>query len=275
MSEYSVSEISARSPDMDARAFAEFVEDIRANGQLVPIWIRGDEVIDGRKRLAACQQLGIEPNVVNLDPEQDAEHVARALNVLRTHYAPTQRAAFAQERATATKADAGRMRHGSNCKFTVAESVVTIKQVAAEAGVSPSAVSKARKIAQSAAPEVIGAMKAGKLTTHAASQIADRLPRDEQAAAVVKTIEANKGKARHTSTAQIITGVDVRLNRAAPKKPVEQFTRSIQMADEAARVMLANAPLMGAAPLRSEWIQTLCDVRTTISRTIKNLEALT
>lgn len=262
-----VSELSARSPDMGEREFAEFVEDIRTNGQLVPIWVRGDEVIDGRKRLAACERLGIAPKTINVDPTQNVERIARALNVLRTHYSASQRAIFAAERATLVKGNVA----AQVSKF--GDQKVTIRQAADEAGVSPSAVSKARQIASTAAPEVTQAMKRGDLTIHAAGLIAESVPVSDQPAIVRRVVEASVGKTRNTPVAKIMEAVDVRMHRAQPKKPLEQFTRSVQMVDVAARVLMENAALVADSPDRAQWIGTLTEARALITRTLKALEA--
>lgn len=63
------------------------------------------EVIDGRKREAACRQLGTRPKTVELEPGADPAAAARSLNILRTHYTASQRALFAATRANASKAD--------------------------------------------------------------------------------------------------------------------------------------------------------------------------
>lgn len=78
---------------------------------------------------------------------------------------------FAAERAKATKADAGRLRHASNSKFGVA-AAVTVGEAAKEAGVSRSAVHVAKHVLRSAAPEVVEHVKAGRLTVHATNRLA-------------------------------------------------------------------------------------------------------
>src|SRR5262245_4844857 len=67
------SPISAASPDMDDAQFNELVEDIRERGQLVPICVANGEVIDGRKRLRACELLNIEPKTVNVSDGDGAD----------------------------------------------------------------------------------------------------------------------------------------------------------------------------------------------------------
>jgi hypothetical protein len=46
-------------PDMPAREFAALVEDIRQHGVKVPVLVHGGQILDGRHRYRACQQLGI------------------------------------------------------------------------------------------------------------------------------------------------------------------------------------------------------------------------
>lgn len=268
MSDYIVSEISAKSPDMSDADFAALVDDIRANGQLVPIWIRGGEVIDGRKRLAACERLGIAPKVVNLSPDQDAEAISRALNVLRTHYTPSQRAIFAAERATPLK----RGQTKSQMQKNLHPGIVTVWDAADEVGVHHTAVSQAQKVRREGAPEVADAVKRGKLTLHAAEQIVASVPKDEQPSAVAKVIEASRGKARHTPVAAVLDNVDRRKDRAIPKPVHEQFARAVQMLDVACEIIAKHADAATQDARRQEFLETLRHARTTITRTINTLE---
>ena len=269
---YAVSKISAQSPDMSDAEFAEFVADIQKNGQLVPIWIRDDEIVDGRKRFAACKQLGIKPKIINLGAQQNADDVARALNVLRTHYTPSQRAMYAASRVTATRAHGPGFRD-RNWVINDPDAPVSSAQVAKEVGVGKGYVKKARRLMREAAPEVIDAVKTGALTLHAAGEIADAVPRSEQPAIVERVVEASKDKARKTPTATILNGgEDVRKHRAQPAKPDEQFRRSISMLEVAVDVLMTNAPMVKRDFKRAEWLETLSDSRTTITHIIKALE---
>ena len=109
-----ISPISEASPDMDDAQFNELVEDIRARGQLVAIWVSADgEVIDGRKRLRACELLNIEAKTVNVS-DGDGADLARSLNILRTHYTASQRAMFAAEMANLKVGDVKSQRNQEN-----------------------------------------------------------------------------------------------------------------------------------------------------------------
>lgn len=268
---YKISEISARSPDMSEEDFDAFVEDIRANGQLVPIWIRGSEVIDGRKRLAACQRLGVEPKVININPEQDAEAVARALNLLRTHYSSSQRAMFAAERANATKAHTAAFR--TSTKNSVRGEVTTAIDAAKEHGVAESYVIAAKKVRRDGAPEVSEAVKRGTLTLHAAEQIVDAVPIAEQPAFVDRVVESAKGKSRHTPVAKLLDEAhDVRRDRAQPKPSHEQFARAVTSMEVLADVITKNVDAASRDARRKSLLESLRDIRTILTRAINAME---
>jgi len=58
--------LAARFPELPPADFEALVEDIRANGLVYPIVCDGDELIDGRMRLKACDAAGREPEFVQL-----------------------------------------------------------------------------------------------------------------------------------------------------------------------------------------------------------------
>jgi hypothetical protein len=220
--------------------------------------------------MAACKVLGIAPKVVNLDPLQDAERVSRALNLLRTHYTPGQLAFYAESRATATKGD-GR-RRAAKTYLSVDRPPRTVLEAAAEVGIGTDAVNLARRLLKEAAPEVVQAVKRGSLTLNAAKEISARVPLPEQAEAVVRVTEASKGLKRQ-STSRVVFGEDSRRHRSNPKKPDEQFARSLTMVDEGVRVCLTNAPYVIDNIHRAAWIKTLTETRTSITHILKALES--
>jgi ParB-like chromosome segregation protein Spo0J len=263
---YRVSDVSAHSPDMDDTDFDAFVEDIRRHGQLVPIWISGEEVIDGRKRLAACARLGIEPVIVRTMPGQDAESISRSLNLLRTHYTPSQRAMFAAKRANATRADAGRLAHkNGNAELRVA-GVVTAEEAAREVGVDASRVREAKRVRRDASPVVVRAVEAGKLTLHSAAEISRSVPVEEQPAAVERVVEAAKGKSRNSPASVLQT----KPARRPPTRPAaEQIEKSVQAMEVTAGHLVT---LLGQPQDWQDWPKRLRAVRTQLTRAIGQME---
>lgn len=256
---YTVSEISAKSPDMSAEEFAAFKADIAAQGQLVPIVLRGDEVVDGRKRLRACEELGLEPKVINVAPEQNAEMLSRSLNALRTHYTPSQRAMFAASMAT-------RPRGGASGRWNSQLPVPSVADAAEGMGVNSGTVMKAKKIIREAAPEVAEAVKAGRLTLHAAKQITDKVPVKDQAKATERVIEASAGKRRQTP-ASVIVGAPVR-RRHAPQAD-RLFANCISMIRTALEQMEPRAADVAA---KADTGAALRDLRSVLSRIITKVE---
>jgi hypothetical protein len=94
-------------PEMGEAEFRELVEDIRNNGQREPIRVLQDgRVFDGRHRLRACRELGIEPKVSHHAPPYDEAELDRwviefvvSANLARRHLSTDQRAAIAAELA--------------------------------------------------------------------------------------------------------------------------------------------------------------------------------
>ena len=99
--------VAAIFPMMSEPEFAGLVDDIRANGLQVPVWLHGDgRIIDGRNRYQACHQLGIEVSeaagTCQIYDGPDSELVAfvLSLNLHRRHLDSDQRAMVAAKIAT-------------------------------------------------------------------------------------------------------------------------------------------------------------------------------
>lgn len=273
-----IADISAASPDMPATDFAALRESIATLGQLVPIVLHRGEVIDGRKRLAACQALGIAPKTVALADEADPASHAVALNTLRTHYSPSQCAAFASILTTLSSADGPMVRDArrsgrNSCEI---DRPPTIKEAAAMAGVHHTAVSAAKRIRRDGAPEVIAAVERGELTLHAAEAIIDATSVDAQPAVVARVVEEKRGK-RNMATAKIL-GKPPQTDRH-PLLHKRRHARSADIIERATHtlegVALAFGDLEGLDELnrekRAEWADSLAESMRTIGRVVKEL----
>jgi hypothetical protein len=259
--EYRVSEISAASPDMSDEEFKALKEDIRNNGQMVPIWKAGEEIIDGRKRLRACQELGIEPQVIDVTPGQDPVALSYSLNILRTHYTIGQRAMVGARRSN--------LPHGTN-RFTKKPEFghLTGREAAAQVGVAHSQITDAKEIIRRGAPEVAAAVEAGKLTLHAAKQIIYEVPEKEQSTAVERVLEVNSGQSRSTPIAKVLGTAPVGFKRS-PKKPLQwRVERGLDQLDNAIS-MLEDFIAEGVTskhPHVSSWLKHLSEARSHLSK---------
>ncbi|MYN64627.1 MAG: hypothetical protein F4X11_06315 [Acidobacteria bacterium] len=71
--------------------------DIQTHGQRLPVLLQraddgADLVLDGRNRLLACEEAGLEPLVAEVEPAADAVRVIVSVNLVRRHQGDSQRA---------------------------------------------------------------------------------------------------------------------------------------------------------------------------------------
>ena len=92
---FEIDELSALSPDMSDAELQNLAQSIRAIGQQIPILVWQGKIIDGRKRLAACRAVGVEPIITVLLDDAPATQLAADINLMRTHYSASQRAMYA------------------------------------------------------------------------------------------------------------------------------------------------------------------------------------
>jgi ParB-like chromosome segregation protein Spo0J len=80
-------------PMLGEDAIKALADDIAANGQKEPILVYGDQVIDGRNRLAACERVGVKPVVMEVGDAEVGDPFAYvlSLNYHRRHLTPAER----------------------------------------------------------------------------------------------------------------------------------------------------------------------------------------
>ena len=91
--EFTRHRLSSLCGDMDAESFNALVQDIRDQGQLEPIDVVGDEVLDGWHRYRACRILEIEPKARDLPEGLEPVGYVLGKNAHRRHMTGEQRAA--------------------------------------------------------------------------------------------------------------------------------------------------------------------------------------
>ena len=160
-------------PELGEDDFAALKESIRESGQLVPIPIDVEHgfYLDGRARLRACDQLGIEPRFEPA-PAGDAQRHVLALNLERRHLSTGQRAALADRLAT--------FPWGGARSKTLNEAL-TRAEAAERMGVSRASLERYRRVTAAAAPHITAAVEAGALSLPDAERLA-ALPQETQAA---------------------------------------------------------------------------------------------
>ena len=112
-------------PPMSPDDFEDRKANIRAHGLLVPIKRLGGELLDGRHRPCACEELGVEPAFEDLPDDTDPAPYVIADNVTRRHLNTSQKAMVAagvrgwydnqaKERQREAAARGNKTRHGND-----------------------------------------------------------------------------------------------------------------------------------------------------------------
>jgi site-specific DNA-methyltransferase (adenine-specific) len=113
MATLEVHEICSIFPEMTPEEFADLKADIDQHGQREPVWTYQSRVIDGRNRVRACKELGIEPQAREWDGAGSLVAFVTSLNLVRRHLTEDQRAHCAADAAQAMKQEArARQREG-------------------------------------------------------------------------------------------------------------------------------------------------------------------
>ena len=163
-------------PMMDTVSFAKLVDDIRKNGQADPIVLLPDDrLLDGRNRLAACQQIGRKPEVRVYRGDDPTGHVL-SLNVHRRHLSPSQLAMIGAESLPLFEEQA-KDRQGTRTDLSTSSPIGEEVELgpsnilaAAAVGVGHSSVDRAARVAREA-PELVDKIKAGELSVNAAHEV--------------------------------------------------------------------------------------------------------
>jgi DNA modification methylase len=177
-------------PPMSAEEFAELKASIADNGLREPITRYRGQVIDGRNRLLACRDLGIEPVFVEWDGDGSLTAFVADRNLHRRHLNASQRAALTADVRERLEMEDLSMHAGSNITVTP-----TVAESARSASVSPSYLQQAIAIKRKD-PEIHARIKSGELTLPQARRHVDRIERS-------RDLEV---KAAHAEAKRVATG---------------------------------------------------------------------
>jgi len=170
-------------PMMDEAKIAELADDIRKNGQLVPVWLYEGKILDGRNRWAACKIAGVEPKTKEYAGDEPTAF-AVALNDRRRHMNKGSLAAVAAELEPHFAEDAKRRQaRKPKADFVVAKMPQQTpsrarEEAAKSVGVGDRYVQDAKKV-KTEAPEVFERLKAGKITMQDAKREVAKKPTDD------------------------------------------------------------------------------------------------
>ncbi len=210
---------AAEFPLIEGDEFLALVEDIRANGQREACWLWRGQLLDGRNRWRACDEVGVQPKTREFNEgETEALKLIESENLRRRHLTPTQGAFIADamkehyERAAKDR----QREHGGTApgksRETLTEKIrevssrhhgEAVEQAAKAYNTNSNYVREAEKI-RSAAPDVAALAKTGAVNIPQAKKLAS-LDQETRAIAIEK-VKAGTGAAeaiRETRAEQI------------------------------------------------------------------------
>jgi N6-adenosine-specific RNA methylase IME4 len=142
-------------PMFNEQELKNLAEDIKQNGQLQPIMVLADTLLDGRNRLAACKLVNIEPKFEQYKGNNVEAYIISS-NLHRRHLNESQRAMIAVKFANMKQGE----RTDQPCLL---ESKVSQSQAAEMLGISRSILQDA-KLIQNKSPELTKQIELGKIT---------------------------------------------------------------------------------------------------------------
>jgi len=174
-------------PPMSDAEFQALKEDIKQNGVLQDIIAWKGQLIDGRHRIKACEELGIpwDMAIVEIDEDQDPVAVALSCNMHRRHLSQSQLSLVSDRvRDIYEKQADARMKAGIKPDPVANFPQGKARDAAGKAvGVSGKLTDAARTVREQGIPELYKAVESGKATVTAAAKVAT-LPKEEQKKAV-------------------------------------------------------------------------------------------
>lgn len=167
----------------DSKEFAELVKDIETFGQVQPIVMYQDKILDGRNRMRAIEKINegraatdkmahTEVKFETRYPDADPLAFVWSINVVRRQLTPGQRDMAAQKLEELGWG-------GVRGKTTDGASPKTRKQIAAKTGANVKGMERAKRVRTQGTDKVVQAVESGAVPLHTADRIA-RLPEADQ-----------------------------------------------------------------------------------------------
>lgn len=206
-------------PEAERKLLAD---DIVTFGQRDPIILLDGMVLDGRNRQWACGFADVAP-VYEQYSGDDPLNFVLSKNLHRRHLTESQRALIG---AAIVDFEQGMNRH------TLPTDGISMRAAASKLSISDRAIRSAKRIRETAAPELLDAIRAGKVTIHAGEAISElqhteqaRIVREEKKAIVAKAkeIRADQAKVRHAVRTTTLSLIAEKGRETAPGKIQKLF----------------------------------------------------
>lgn len=157
-------------PLLQGEDFANLAKDIETHGQREPIILFEGQILDGRNRYRACLELGREPATRSFEGADALEFVL-SLNLHRRQLTIAQRAVIAAELCALRERIIQAETKPSDTVDAQPGGAMGIEQAAKLLGISPRSVSSASRVVREGAPELVEAVRTGKVSVSAAEHV--------------------------------------------------------------------------------------------------------
>ncbi len=192
MPELECHEVAGMFPLMNGTGFKELADSIEEQGLQLPIELYQGKILDGRNRYRACLDRDIEPDLIDVEPDDPVAYVL-AMNLHRRHLNESQRGMVAARAKEIYKAKAKKRKEATLKKGSKKPDVANLPhrqdqgkardQAGAAVGVSGKTVDHAAKVLDKGAAVLVDAVDKGEVAVSTAAKLAE-LPKAEQTKAV-------------------------------------------------------------------------------------------
>lgn len=168
-------------PLIEGADFAALVKDIGDNGLMEDVTVDMEgRLIDGRNRVRACHEAGVEVRIREYDGADVTSFVV-SLNMARRHLTDSQRAMIAAGIANLSRGNASgaNQYQSGNLSSEIFPSTPTQTQVREQMQVSTGSMGRARRIINQGTPELAGLTKSGAVPLTTGARVA-QLPVEDQ-----------------------------------------------------------------------------------------------
>lgn len=173
--EYEIHPAATLFPMMDQQSFERLRADINENGQEKCITFFNGQLLDGRNRMKACEELGIEPMTEEIEDNGDGKFDpykwVLSINLHRRHLTESQRAMVAAKLATFRRGEIG---NGRKVDPPIGGS--TVEQAATMLNVGRGSVERAKQVLEHGSKEIIEAVEQGQLPVSFTAKVVTEEP---------------------------------------------------------------------------------------------------
>jgi hypothetical protein len=179
LGQYEIHPLAELFPPMPDDQYQALKADIAENGQKEDIVFWQDKLVDGRHRLRACLELGVKPDMAELDDASDPYIYVISHNLHRRHLTESQRSMVAGKLAT--------LNVGSNQHSKEGRSIDLSQDDAAKLlSVSVPSVKRAKQVIEHGSKAIVDAVESGEIPVSFAAKFVTEEPDKKTQTELVK-----------------------------------------------------------------------------------------